>query len=380
MEAILYAEVYLICMLVLLLLLFWSRRTGTYSTQEVWTRRVLTAFLLNFTANALFTLVFHGLLGNVEGLFWPYVLKTLYFVTLDIGVYLWCGYAETEAKRSIFHYRGGKSVVRFALLAVPLLIAVVNLFTHQLFYFNDSRQYTRSVMFHVNMLYLFGFSGVCALRLLILAQRDSDPARVSRLRLTASFPVCILMAWLLSFMGESVPVICVSVMLELLCLYLGMTMQQVSLDKLTQVNNRQNLTGFMNYKLAHHDGELHLLMIDVDKFKQINDTYGHPEGDRALICVANALKQACAPFPKRPYIARFGGDEFIIVMEGTQEEADRLKHAIVDSLNAQESADAPYRIGLSIGDATYVKGQSMKEFMDAADKLMYTVKNGQRVA
>ena len=84
-------------------------------------------------------------------------------------------------------------------------------------------------------------------------------------------------------------------------------MQQISIDKPTQVNNRQNLLGFMDYKLRNHDHDVYLMMMDLDSFKQINDTYGHVEGDNALVNASKGIKEACGGYVPRPYIARYGG-------------------------------------------------------------------------
>ncbi|MBQ9264374.1 MAG: diguanylate cyclase [Clostridia bacterium] len=375
MEKALYAEVYAICILVVSLLLYWVTRRNTRSTAERWLIRVLKCFIVNFASNFCFTLFNGRLIG--EALFEPasYLFKTLYFISLDVGVFAWCGYAETELKSDVFSRRKND-----AFLAAPLIViigvAVVNLFTHHLFYIDAQGIYRRGFMFQVEMAYLFLGTLLCSVRLVGRSCYELDPVKQNHMRLTASFSLCILAAWLLSFIGEAVPVICVCVMIELLCLYTGTINQQISMDKLTQVNNRQNLMGFLNYKMKNHDAQLFLLMMDVDYFKSINDTYGHLAGDHALMKVSSILKRACGPFKKRPYIARYGGDEFMIVMEGTEEDTISLKNSIDDLLAAcAEEEDMPYQLKLSIGVAEYRPGMKPKDLIAAADEKLYQVKN-----
>ena len=85
----------------------------------------------------------------------------------------------------------------------------------------------------------------------------------------------------------------------------------------------------------HTEGEetdLHFLMIDLDDFKRINDTYGHVEGDRALIRIAGVLKKTLAG--QAGILARYGGDEFVILLQSEKEEdADKLEGFIYDSFS-----------------------------------------------
>lgn len=373
MEKALYAEVYLICMLVVGLLLFWAVRKETRSASERWLDRVLLSFLGNFAANFLFTVF--SIVLNGTGMQVPvsYGLKTLYFMTLNVGVFSWCAYAETELNSDARRSRG-----LYIILTVPLVIAMIpvllNLVNHQLFSIDEAGGYHRHTMFHYLMVYLTVCASICSVRLLIRSSSELDPAKKSFLHLTAAFPLCILTAWVLSFIGESVPVICVSVMFALLCLFIGANEQQISKDKLTQVNNRQNLIGFLNYKIVNHEEKVYLLMIDIDYFKTINDTYGHLEGDQALIFVANVLKKACMDYKKRPYIARYGGDEFMIVIEGVRQDVSNLCDSIHTLLQESKPENRLYDVTLSIGLAEYQVGMQAKDLIAAADAEMYKIK------
>lgn len=374
MESVLYAEVYLICIIVAGLLFFWMISSETNSTSERWLKRALFGFLVNFGSNFFFTL-FNGI-RIVEAWLYPasYLFKTLYHLSLCVAVFGWIGYAEAEHRSALLEERRGRNLL-LALACLPVVVVLMNLWTRWLFYIDNEGAYRRSHMFQAEMAYLLICTTIASVRLLRRARFEFDPAKRWHMRLTASFPLCLLAAWVLSFVGESVPVICVSIMLELLCLYMGTLRQQVSTDRLTQVNNRQNLLGFMNCKLRNHELELYLLMLDVDRFKSINDTYGHLEGDAALIRVAGALKQACGSFRRRPYIARYGGDEFIVVLEGTREEAQELCQGIDQALE-ETSRDADYQLRVSIGIAQWQEGMSQKELIALADQELYQMKRG----
>ena len=377
LQTLLYTEVYLICLVVVGLLIYWSVNNESRSATDQWLIRLFVCFLFCFIANTLFALVSGSVipLPNAWKLPAQYGLKTLYFTLFAGGTYFWCGYAETELKTNLHRMK----LMRL-LLALPfvliLAIVFVNLKTHAMFTISETGEYQRGVMYNVYMLALCVFIGLCGIRHFILSLRESDPIRRAHMRLTASFPFSIVAAWLLSMISEKVPVVCVCVMIELLCLYVGSNKQQISMDKLTQVNNRQNLISFMNYKLLFHDNQLFLLMVDVDDFKVINDTYGHLEGDNALIHVAEALKTACLSYRVRPYIARYGGDEFIVVLEGTREEAAKLCDTICETLQEihEKKKEGDYSLKLSIGMAKCQSGMSASDLIAAADAELYKIK------
>ena len=146
---------------------------------------------------------------------------------------------------------------------------------------------------------------------------------------------------------------------------------QISIDQLTRVNNRQNLDRFMNYKLIDHTDQVWFLMMDVDEFKHINDTYGHLEGDQALKEVSATLKSACHDSPSRPFIARYGGDEFVIVIEGTEKSCQSIRDNIETLLQKSNRSNRPYRLELSIGCAKYTSGMTYMQLVAQADDDMY---------
>ena len=376
MDAILYAEVYAICMIITGILLFWTKRSGTQSFVELCLSRLLACFLINFSANFLFTL-FDRILDLDNAMVVSYVFKTLYHITLIIGVFIWCIYAEAQITE---HHTGDK--LRFRLIMVPAVIpvvlAILDLKSHQLFLIDAAGGYVRGSWFPFEMFYLLGFSVLFAVRLLLQCKKESEPLTRSHLAIAATFPLCILASWALSFAGEAFPVICVAIMVELLLLFLGTIMQQISIDKLTQVNNRQNLLGFMDYKLRNHDHDVYLMMMDLDSFKQINDTYGHVEGDNALVHASKGIKEACGGYIPRPYIARYGGDEFIIVIETADpKDVEILSESIQEKLVAFDDV-SPYALRMSIGIAKYTEGQTPKELIHEADKMLYDIKKNRK--
>ena len=373
MEAILYAEIYLFCIIIIWLCKYWSDQRSSNSASERWLHVALVGFWVSFISNFLFTLINRVFPSIFLTRHTSWLLKTAYHIMLCFGVFAWCGYADTECRGNLFTTR--KKVMISAIpLGLMVLLILSNLWTHALFTI-DERGYVRGVLFQVEMGLLVALTTVFSVRLLVSAQSETDPIKRGHMRLVASFPLCLLIAWLLTQAGESFPIISVAITIELLCLYMGTSTQQISMDKLTQVNNRQNLLSFLEYKVINHTEKLFLFMMDLDYFKTINDTYGHLEGDDALIRAAKALKIACGNFRRRPYIARYGGDEFIVVVESTKQEADALLESIHSTLKSlNDTANKPYTVAFSIGVGEFHPGMDANALIEAADSELYKIK------
>jgi diguanylate cyclase (GGDEF)-like protein len=123
-------------------------------------------------------------------------------------------------------------------------------------------------------------------------------------------------------------------------------------------------------------------MIDMDRFKEINDTLGHQEGDNAL-CDMGAIIRGC--IKKNDFAARYGGDEFVVVTtrvdkkpEGNVSELVKKIQREVDLFNARGSR--PFKLEISYGYDVYTQDgkQSMDDFMNHIDNLMYQHKQGRR--
>ncbi len=149
-------------------------------------------------------------------------------------------------------------------------------------------------------------------------------------------------------------------------------------DPLTGVYNRTALHNVFQreWKLAKRQGlPLSILVLDVDRFKQVNDTYGHVTGDRVLVKIAACLKQAVR---SSDMIFRYGGEEFVILLSNTYPEgAKLLAERLLRTIRSMDCSDiAPnFRITASIGVATlnHVE-ETAEQVFKRADEALYQAK------
>jgi diguanylate cyclase (GGDEF)-like protein len=148
-------------------------------------------------------------------------------------------------------------------------------------------------------------------------------------------------------------------------------------DELTALPNRLNFRDEIGRLLAvSHDADRlsALLFVDLDQFKQVNDTLGHPCGDALLCAVAERLRGMLRP---EDFVARFGGDEFVVFQQDIEshEDAAGLARRIVDRLSERYKIDNHLvEIGASVGIAMTSAGVSADTLLKNADMALYRAK------
>ncbi len=158
-------------------------------------------------------------------------------------------------------------------------------------------------------------------------------------------------------------------------------------EEINRLATIDGLTGLINHRTFQHgfevmlgretrrSGSLSLLLCDIDHFKKINDSHGHPFGDKVLKEVAAILRRAVRSVD---LAARYGGEEFVLVLEGSGEQgglqmAERIRQEIENMVLHNESG--PVRVTLSLGIAVYPDhGVDKERLISRADQALYRAK------
>jgi diguanylate cyclase (GGDEF)-like protein len=149
-----------------------------------------------------------------------------------------------------------------------------------------------------------------------------------------------------------------------------------NLDALTKVFNRRALDRYLE-KVTQKDSfeqDLYLLILDIDDFKSINDTYGHVVGDKILIFIANLLRSTLRDGDK---VFRYGGEEFVIILNRiTEEKCQEIAKRILQTISTNKLLykDNSVNVTISIGVTKYKKGDDPDTLIDRADKALYRSK------
>ena len=148
-------------------------------------------------------------------------------------------------------------------------------------------------------------------------------------------------------------------------------------DPLTGVNNRAALDNALEQEInlaLRHDTPLSIIILDVDNFKRVNDTYGHIAGDAVLKRIADAMVE-CAR--GSDIIYRYGGEEFVILLRNTEESggvllAERIRKSIESIMFKYDNFDI--RVTASEGMATLIAGDDVNSLLARCDKALYVAK------
>lgn len=378
MKNIFYFELDFFCLLIVMTLFF--RVIQTVDKQN--SQRILVALMVS-----VMTLCISDTLWVVLDFILPiemnalrYLIDIVYYLLAGFVSYLWFLYSEFTQQSSLVTSKRKKLLGALPVTAFNILLLTTP-WTHLLFYIDEQGTFHHGSLYILQTTVLFGYLVFTSAKAFIRAQNKSDYANRSKYLTISSFCVFPMVCGIWQIFFTDSPVLSMGITLALLQVYINLQNEQISIDPLTQLNNRNQLLRYLSSKMksANPEKKLYLLMMDMDYFKKINDQYGHVEGDKALIRVAAAIKKVCSRY--RSFACRYGGDEFIIVCETSSEEQIRTLCTDLNQVLYEENkaAGASYYLHLSIGYAVYNEQmQTIPDFIHEADKMLYEVKRARK--
>ena len=365
-----YAEANIVCIAIFAILLWHDHLYSTRQEKQIWFDRTMIAHIFYFLSDIGWAAVLSGYLPRTR--FLVILFNFLNFIFLSLIAYGWFMYAAASEDMIL-----DRSWKQRRMLRLPIWIGVggmVIAFTAApRFWVSNAGElnlWYYPLMLIVPVLYIFAAS-----ILSIINARKADSREKKRLYLLISlYPLSVVFFGMLQLTALNAPLFCFGCTLMMLYFYIQSQQALISVDALTRLNNRGQIERYMKQIRYRENIPTYAAMIDIDHFKKINDTFGHAEGDRALILVAEALKQTIEKIGDNAFIGRYGGDEFTMIVrsekEGIMDKAIEWLRGF--ARKKQEDNSLLYKLEISVG---YDMLQGAEDTMDAclkrADEKLY---------
>ena len=375
MQNALYIEIDAVGVAILIIILLNQRATtGSSSLQRQFNRVVYATIAI---------LVIDAACWNVDGLTfrgaWTlnFVVESFYYFFNIFMPFLCAVYADTVLRLGARCTRR-----RIYILSVPValyvLMLVLNYRTGWIFTIDAQNYYHRSSQLIYTFLLAYAYLSYASVRAYVKAIQQRNAGEKRQFLLLAAFIIPPTIGGILQNLFFGLNCIWIGTVVSIVMVYIDMLNRQISTEPLTGLNNRRELHKFLlrETKETGRSEVLAMIMIDIDHFKAINDTYGHLKGDEVLILTADVLKDSCKGTPA--FLARIGGDEFCIVYpaENTQMVEGLIAgiHRTVEKRNAAQDEALP--LSLSIGYSLWSakSEESPEALFKRADAAMYAIK------
>ena len=362
----------IVCVLIFGIMLVHDLASVDRQEKQIKFDRALIPFMAYFVLDALWAAMEGGMIPrNIVSFS---IINFALAVALSLITYMWLRFVLAVEKAP------GREKLGFRLFSgIPLYIGFFGL----IIFFFAARPLIVDENFNLQMGYFVFMNGpsylyLVAILVYTISRAVKEKSRVERRNhlMVGLLPLMVVIGGIFQPFWPSIAIFCFACTFLMLIFYIQSMQGRISLDPLTKLNNRGQLMHYMAQEsLIRKERKLtYLIMIDVNDFKKINDTFGHAEGDRALVILAAGLKKVVNEKKAPMFLGRYGGDEFVIIAHPeTEEEIKDIISSIRASAEekcAQENT--PYVLSIAVGyDQLRDDHDSFQSCFERADHNLY---------
>ena len=364
-----YLEINIICIIILLAIFDKFKDESLNNSSDKYYEKTLLA-TISFSLFALISGIFNGTSYNFSQII-LIISHSLYFFSESLIGYFYTNYI---LKRINLQEKRKYKFILYIPLILSIFFLIINFFQKILFTISIDNLYSPS-----KYLYLYNLINIVYVLIIITNlisyyfYNKNSKSEIKSLILFTLLPV--VSAGIQNYnygiiLGQ------VGFTLSELLIYFNNQKKEANYDELTGVYNRRAFNKRAN-KIYYSNKLMFLMLMDADDFKIINDKYGHLEGDKALIQIAYILNRAINNTHKNYSLARYGGDEFVIVgnIQNKDEVAQLINQIEEEEKKYNKETNNKYNIKLSIGYALQNDNHtSVEDLIKEADALMYAKK------
>ena len=372
-----FTEANIMCMVLMILMVLFVSRSGEKQDRRNMLLNTLIMMVISFIGDICYAYALEPASKLPEAaIYFGFMLFT--FAKMGVG-YQWFLYSEVTQGTNFVAKTRNKFIC-----AIPMILTEMLVFSCPFTGFfirvtveGEHTQVEKSDMYGLYYGVMFGYLLITLVHAFIRGVREERTLEKRTYLSIAAFPIAIIIGGILQQSFFLSGFFCYGCLICVILTFIVTQESRISTDPLTRLNNRNQLNKYMLSEMRNPEinEHLYLMIFDIDKFKQINDKYGHIEGDRALVKMTDILKRAVRHQDYRNFVARFGGDEFIIVTEAWDEVKRIMKkiRELEDENNTK--GEDPYELSISMGYAKYEKNMTgIQQWIDTADEMLYKEK------
>lgn len=369
-----YVQAHIACILLLSIVFYKIVRGVNKQASQIYLGNLVVTLMLYYMAEIFWALVDGNIISSAPTML--YLSNIFTYILISVAAYYWYIISEALQRDKLI-----ENTVLRRLLATPVLVSallVVTAYRTGLVFYVDENGELVNGSFYV-ILVIVPFAYLIASSVKSFSRFANKDRYVDRniYFMIGVFPFAPIILGALQAIYWRVPFLCYGTVAAVYYVYLTTQDNLISIDPLTQTNNRNQLYKYLVQKMRSEEQglSLFLIMVDIDRLRDINEAYGHAEGDRALNRVATAIKDACQGSRSRMFVSRYGADEFVVVAEmAYRAEAAWLADQIKNEVKRATNVDAaPYDIHVSIGISQYdyQAPVTIQSFIARADSDLY---------
>lgn len=249
---------------------------------------------------------------------------------------------------------------------ISIVLLVINIFYPLVFSVSDGR-YQRGFAYIIFLIFA-AFYILDSLYLYVKRVRKNGSLKLFPVHI---FLIPVILGVVIQAFFVEIAITWTSIAISVAGIMTALKNEIIFTDCLTGLYNRMYLEFLHKRACNKKDCWVSGIMIDLNGFKQINDNYGHAEGDLALCIVADLLRKS---FSEYGVVTRYAGDEFVIMLNTTDDQLIQkiIKSAKKNFVTENEKNDKPYQLSASMGYAiTNLSNETIDDFMNRIDEQMY---------
>lgn len=369
-----YVQAHIACILLLSIVFYKIVRGVNKQASQIYLGNLVVTLMLYYMAEIFWALVDGNVISSAPTML--YLSNIFTYILISVAAYYWYIISEALQRDKLI-----ENTVLRRLLATPVLVSallVVTAYRTGLVFYVDENGKLVNGSFYV-ILVIVPFAYLIASSVKAFSRFANRDRYVDRniYFMIGVFPFAPIILGAMQAIYWRVPFLCYGTVAAVYYVYLTTQDNLISIDPLTQTNNRNQLYKYLVQKMRSEEQglSLFLIMVDIDRLRDINEAYGHAEGDRALNRVATAIKDACQGSRSRMFVSRYGADEFVVVAEmAYRAEAAWLADQIKNEVKRATNVDAaPYDIHVSVGISQYdfQAPVTIQSFIARADSDLY---------